>query len=78
MQAQTDRQPIHKQEDGESRTNSPSFLAPRDYLVWPLLSFLVLSTQTPYHTLFPHVDLTAHFETDLLDGLGLWVLFGKF
>lgn len=42
MQAQTPCQPIHKQEDEESRTNSPSFLALKDYLVWPLLSFLVL------------------------------------
>lgn len=56
----------------------PAFWPPRDYLVWPLLSFLVLSNQTPYHALFPNVDLTAHFETDLLDGLGLWVLFGMF
>lgn len=33
-------QPIHKQEDEESRTSSPSFLALEDYLVWPLLTFL--------------------------------------
>lgn len=31
--------------------------------------FFVLSTQTPYHTSWPHVDLTTHFEADLHDGL---------
>lgn len=34
MQAQTNYQPILKQEDEESRTNSPSLLALKDYLVW--------------------------------------------
>lgn len=79
MQTQTPCQPIHKQEDEESRTNSPSFLALGDYLVWPLLSFLVppQSTQTPYHSLWPHVDPATHFET-LIWWSGALVLFGEF
>lgn len=78
-QAQTHCQPIHKQEDEESKTNSPSFLDLKDYLVWPLLSFLVLlSTRTPHCTFWPHVDLTTHFETDLMDGLGPGHCLGSF
>lgn len=52
----------------------PDFWPLKDYLVWPLLVFLSFST--PYHTLCPHVDLTAHFETDLLDGLRLSRVWG--
>lgn len=78
IQGQTCCQPIHKQEDEESRTNSPRSLALKDYLVWPPLSFLVLSTQTPYHELRPHGDLTVHFEIDLLDDLGPGCCLGSF
>ena len=42
--------------------------------------FAGLCTQTPNQALWPHVDLTSHFEADLLgqSGVRQRALFGKF
>lgn len=59
MLAQTHYQPIHKQEDSECRTISPSFLAQRDCLVWHFSTSLSQSSPLKTQTIHCGPQLTS-------------------